>query len=76
MLRKQAIDPDESTYVVPSKAPDEVVSSWSVNPRVCMPSMVRTRNERLVVELRQRDRPSVYCVGKDCAALTKADVKS
>ena len=36
MLRKQATDPDESTYVVPGKAPDEVVSGWSVNPRVCM----------------------------------------
>ena len=49
MLRKQATDPDESTYVVPGKAPDEVVSGWSVNPRVRMPSTVRTRNKRFAV---------------------------
>ena len=62
MVRKQATDPDESTYMVAGKAPDEVVSSWSVNPRVCMPSTVHTHNELLVVakplsksELRQRD---------------------
>ena len=66
MLRKQTGDHDGSTYVVPGKAPDKVVSSWSVNPQVCMPGVVRTRNECLVVaeplsesELRQRDCPGV-----------------
>ena len=45
MLRKRGTEHNESTYMVPGKAPDEVVSSWSVNLRVCMPSTVRTHNE-------------------------------
>ena len=80
---KRATEHDESTYVVPGKAPDEVVSSWSVNSRACMPSTVCTRNEHLVMadplsksELRQCDRPTVYWVGKDRATLTKEGVKS
>ena len=36
LLRKRAGEHDESTYMVPGKAPDEVVSGWSVNLRVCM----------------------------------------
>ena len=81
MLPMRRTDPDESTYTVPDKGLDEVVSGWSINPTVCMPGTVRTRNERLVVdplsasELRQRDRAAVYCVGKDDAALTKKVVK-
>ena len=82
MLRKRVGERDESTYVVPGKAPDEVVSGWSVNLRVCMPSTVRTRNKRLIVadplgksELLQRDHPTVYWAGKDRAALTRRVVK-
>ena len=78
MLRKQEFERDESTFVVPSKAPDEVVSGWSVNPRVCMPKTVRTRNRRLIVanllsksELSQKDCLAVYWASKDLAALTK-----
>jgi hypothetical protein len=82
MLRKQEFERDESTFVVPGKAPDEVVSGWSVNPRVCMPKTVCTRNKRLIVanplsksEMSQKDRPAVYWAGKDHAALTKRVVK-
>ena len=31
MLGKKEFEQDESTFVVPSRAPDEVVSGWSVN---------------------------------------------
>ena len=36
LLRKRVGEHDESTYMVPGKAPDEMVSGWSVNLRVCM----------------------------------------
>ena len=82
MLSKKTVERDDSTFVMPGKAPDEVVSGWSVNPRVCMPKTVRTRNKRLIVaeplsksELCQRDRPAVYWVGKDDAALTQRVVR-
>ena len=82
MLRKQVVERDDTTFMVPGKAPDEVVSGWSANSRVCMPKTVRTCNKRLIVanplsksELLQRDRPAVYWVGKDHTALTKKVVK-
>ena len=32
MLCQKEFMQDESTFVVPGRAPDEVVSGWSVNP--------------------------------------------
>ena len=67
---------------MPGKAPGEVVSGWSANPRLRMPGTVHTHNERLVVadplsasELRQRDCTAAYCAGKGDAALAKRVVK-
>ena len=83
MLSKKEFEQDESTFVVPGRAPDEVVSGWSVNPRVCMPMTVRTHNKHLIVanllsksELSQKDRPAVYWASKDLAELTKKEVRA
>ena len=61
MLAAKRSEPGECTHAVPGAAPDEVVSGWSVNLRLCMPGPVCTRNERLIVadplsasELRQQ----------------------
>ena len=78
MLHQKEFEQDESMFVVPSRAPDEVVSGWSVNPQVCMPMMVRTCNKCLIIvnllsksELSQKDRPLVYWASKDLAELMK-----
>ena len=49
MLAARRSEPGESTHATPGPAPDEVVSGWSVNPRLCMPGPIRTCNERLIV---------------------------
>ena len=83
MLGKKEFERDESTFVVPSRAPDEVVSGWSVNLRVCMPTTVRMCNKHLIVanllsksELSQKDCPAVYWAGKDLAELMKKEVRA
>ena len=49
MLCQKEFKQDESTFVVPSRAPDEVVSGWSVNLQVCMPMTVHTHNKQLII---------------------------
>ena len=83
MLGKKEFEQDESTFVVPSRAPDEVVSGWSVNLQVCMPMTVCMCNKCLIIvnplsksELSQKDCPAVYWASKDLAELAKKEVRA